>query len=136
MERRTGDERRGMIISSFSGPLPPPETLARYEQVLPGSAERIFRLAESQSKHRIEMEHKVIFSSTVNERLGIVCGFIIALALIGGGLWIVKLGQPVAGSAAIITAIAGVVYSFRYAKKQTEKELDQSQEEMTEHIQE
>jgi uncharacterized membrane protein len=33
-------------ISQFSGPLPAPEILQRYETILPGSAERILAMAE------------------------------------------------------------------------------------------
>ena len=31
---------------SFSGPLPPPEIIEKYESILPGAADRIIRLAE------------------------------------------------------------------------------------------
>lgn len=30
----------------YSGPLPKPEDLAKYEQVIPGAAERIIKMAE------------------------------------------------------------------------------------------
>ena len=38
----------------FSGPLPDPQNLQRYEQILPGSAERIMAMAETQLAHRIQ----------------------------------------------------------------------------------
>ena len=41
---------------SFSGPHPPPEILREYEAVLPGSADRIFTMAEKQQDHRIRLE--------------------------------------------------------------------------------
>ncbi len=41
---------------SFSGPHPPPEMLREYEAVLPGSADRIFTMAEKQQDHRIRLE--------------------------------------------------------------------------------
>lgn len=37
---------------SFRGPLPPPSTLAQYEETLPGSAERLMTMAEVQAEHR------------------------------------------------------------------------------------
>lgn len=40
----------------FSGPIPPPQTMAGYETALPGSADRILKMAEEQSAHRQEME--------------------------------------------------------------------------------
>lgn len=43
-----GDEpsRDLMVASSFSGPLPPPDLLREYEEILPGAAERIFAMTE------------------------------------------------------------------------------------------
>jgi hypothetical protein len=38
----------------FSGPLPGPQTLQGYEQILPGAAERIMALAERQAAHRMQ----------------------------------------------------------------------------------
>lgn len=38
--------------TAFSGPLPPPQVLAQYESILPGSANRILSMAEKQSEHR------------------------------------------------------------------------------------
>jgi uncharacterized membrane protein len=51
------------MMQSFSGPLPPPEALERYNQVLPGAAERIISMAESQHAHRQELEKKVIHAN-------------------------------------------------------------------------
>ncbi len=42
----------------FSGPLPSPQTLEGYENSVPGSAERILKMAESQVYHRQDMEKK------------------------------------------------------------------------------
>lgn len=51
-------------ISRYSGPLPKPEDLAKYEQVLSGSADRIIRMAERQAEHRQKLE-KVVVESNV-----------------------------------------------------------------------
>ena len=40
--------------SSFPGPLPPPDLLRQYNDVVPGSAERILALAERQASMAIE----------------------------------------------------------------------------------
>ena len=39
-----------------SGPLPVPSLLEEYDRIVPGGAERIFALAEEQTRHRLEME--------------------------------------------------------------------------------
>lgn len=49
------------ITRSFSGPLPPPETLKAYDITEPGLAKKIFDLAERQAAHRMELEKAVVF---------------------------------------------------------------------------
>ena len=52
-----GDSPAGLIAySHFSGPLPPPEMLARYEEIVPGVAERIVVVVEEQHRHRMDIE--------------------------------------------------------------------------------
>lgn len=56
------------ISHSFSGPLPPPEVLCRFEEVVHGSAERIIKMAEEQTSHRKELEKKVIDSDIARSK--------------------------------------------------------------------
>jgi uncharacterized membrane protein len=44
------------LYAQFSSPLPPPELLQSYEHLLPGTIERIIKLAETQSIHRQKQE--------------------------------------------------------------------------------
>lgn len=64
----SGQEGRAAIVHAqveFSGPLPHPQTLRQYDEVLPGAAERILRMAEKQQDHRIGMDQ-----SGVRRKLG------------------------------------------------------------------
>ena len=45
-----------VTTQQFSGPVPHPEILQGYNQVLPGAAERILTMAELDQKHQIELE--------------------------------------------------------------------------------
>jgi uncharacterized membrane protein len=40
----------------FSGPIPPPDLLERYNQIIPEGADRILKMAEKQSAHRQKIE--------------------------------------------------------------------------------
>jgi uncharacterized membrane protein len=40
----------------FSGPVPHPEILRQYDQILPGAAERILMMAEDDARHQRKME--------------------------------------------------------------------------------
>lgn len=41
---------------SFEGPFPHPVVLQKFEEVLPGAAERIFQFSEREQKHRHQLE--------------------------------------------------------------------------------
>ena len=58
------------VAQSFEGPLPPPAFLKQYDEALPGAADRILVLAESQSKHRMEIEKKLIHADIVDAEKG------------------------------------------------------------------
>ncbi len=64
---------------SFSGPLPPPKALKEYEEILPGSADRILSMAEKQSAHRMTLENKAIGGQVDQSRRGQLFGFIVFL---------------------------------------------------------
>ena len=40
----------------FQGPIPHPDLLKKYDEVVPGAAERILRLAEEEQQHRHQMD--------------------------------------------------------------------------------
>lgn len=63
----------------FSGPLPPPEDFAKYEERLPGSADRILKMAEKQMEHRIETERKIIGYKIKAGKTGQILGFVLVL---------------------------------------------------------
>ena len=82
------DEARENLISltttiiehqSHSGPLPSPQTIKNYDSIIENGAERIFRMNENQSSHRIEIEKKIYTSQIRQSGIGQIFGFIIAI---------------------------------------------------------
>lgn len=112
----------------FSGPLPPPEILRKYDELLPGSAERIIAMAERQGAHRQGLESEVVKSNCKNERLGMVFGFIICVMAIAAGIYAVTMGKEGFGIAAIISALAAPMAVFIYGKSRQKKDLQASQQ--------
>jgi uncharacterized membrane protein len=110
-------------MQQWSGPLPHPEALERYNQIVPGSAERIIAMAEDQHDHRIEIETRVIESNISAQKLGTILGFVVAMTAIVGGSLLVYGGKETSGLTAIITALAGLVGVFVYGKREQKKEL-------------
>lgn len=77
-------------IQAFQGPIPPPDMLAQYEEVLPGAAERIITFAERQQGDR----------TRVNERM---------LDLLGADLRVETIGQYSALIIAVASATVAIV---------------------------
>ncbi len=85
------------------GTLPAPETLRRYDELIPGSAERIFLLTEDQASQRYELERATIKAEATRTYLAlgtaagiaalcVVLGFIIVVAGNEVGAFIATLG--------------------------------------------
>ncbi|MGH9422273.1 MAG: DUF2335 domain-containing protein [Thermoanaerobaculia bacterium] len=118
--------------ASFSGPLPPPQTLAQYNQAFPGAAERIVRMAESQSAHRRSLESARVHADIDNEKRGQVLAFIIALVVFLGSLAIVWQGKSVAGITVMLAELATLAGLFIYGKESKTRQLERRRQELLE----
>jgi len=118
-------------MSHFSGPLPPPEALAGYEKILPGAADRIFKMAEDQNAHRRHLETTAIESKVSVQKWGLIGGLVVAMTAIGGGIYLTAHGMSGSGLAAIITPLAALVGVFIYGKTEQKKELKEKAEALT-----
>lgn len=115
---------RREVSQSFSGPLPHPDTLRQFDEIVPGSAERIIKMAEEQSEHRKELEKKVIDSDIARSKWGQVLGFIIAIAGLGVSAIIGVYGNAIAGGIIGVGTLASLVGVFMYGSKTRSKERE------------
>ncbi|MBQ3275029.1 DUF2335 domain-containing protein [Candidatus Saccharibacteria bacterium] len=115
-------ERVRMSLAVYSGPIPDAAQFKKYEEALPGSAERILRMAEEQSAHRRKMEMKVIDSGIENSKRGQLFAFILSLVVIVGGLTLLILGKSTEGYVALVAALGTLVGTFIYGKKSEKDE--------------
>jgi uncharacterized membrane protein len=106
----------------FSGPLPPPSLLARYNDLIPNGAERILAMAERQSAHRESMEAQVVTGNLAIQKQGAYLAFILSLVIILGGIFLMCMGKDAYGFASIVTSIAGLASAFIYSKHEQRKE--------------
>ncbi len=58
--------------SYHSGPLPSPDTLSGYKKIDKTFPERIVKSFENETKHRQNMEKRIVFSGTRNETIGLL----------------------------------------------------------------
>lgn len=113
----------------FSGPLPHPLILEHYNKIVPGAAERILVMAEKQSKHRRELEAKVISSEIKDAKLGLWFGFLIGMSTIMGGVIVMVSGAEIAGGFVSTAGIASLVGVFVYGSRQRRFERKERREE-------
>ena len=100
----------------YVGPLPPASEFSKYEQALPGTAERILSIAEKEVEHRHKNEDKLINQAVKQSSSGQILAFILSiLSLAAVGLSVV-FNQPVASIAPAIIAITGLVSIFTNRK--------------------
>jgi uncharacterized membrane protein len=106
----------------FSGPLPPPDVLVGYNEAFDGAAERIVAMAESQLKHRQNMESRVVASNCSNEWTGQVIGAVLSGIAILGGIYLAAKDKPLSGFGVIILDLATLAGVFVYSRKAQTKE--------------
>jgi len=76
----------GLIIGkseSFKGPVPPPNILEKYNGIIENGAERIVKMAENQSSHRIQIEKTVVLKKLKESGRGQIFGFILVVLILG-----------------------------------------------------
>lgn len=105
-----------VIKSEFSGPIPPPSIIKGYEEILPGSADRIIAMAEKQSLHRQDMERKMIYSESRDSLLGILFAFSLGIGCIIAAIVMVvtvpENSGAIAGSILGVTGIGSIIATF------------------------
>lgn len=109
--------------SSFSGPVPPPEILKGYNEVLQNGAERILMMAEKQSNHRMQLEDHAIKEELKQSRLGQVFGFILGLVGFGLATTLAMFNHEAIAGIFGTTTILGLVTVFVLGKRAQQKDL-------------
>lgn len=125
------------VEQAFQGPIPPPSTLAGYEQLLPGAADRILAMAESETKHRqamektaVEAEVNGLESESKDTRRGQYCGLIIGVVALLAGAYTATAanGSPLAGSFLGAGGVMGLVSAFIVGRKTSQNHNQQTKE--------
>lgn len=97
----------------MEGPIPLPEMLREYEEMIPGLGARMVEWAEDEAKHRRQMERSLMRLSWG----GLWCALTVALTAMIGGIGLAWAGRSAAGLIGIVTAVAGLVVIFVAGRK-------------------
>lgn len=115
--------RKTVEIEATSGPIPPPTMIANYEKALPGSADRILKMAEDQQAHRHELERTNLQANISSEKRGTWIGGAIALIVVLGSFFLIAIGKSIEGFGTILTGLVMLIGLFTKTQKDGSDEL-------------
>ena len=107
----------GIMHKHYSGPIPDAKSLKKYENVLPGSADRIIKMAEERQVHVKDMEQKVSDHDYDNFKRGQRFAFGSVILFVGLAGYMVFKGHPAAAGTVIGLVLLGIVGVFVTGKK-------------------
>jgi len=114
------------ITRKYSGPLPPPEILAEYEELLPGASQRVFEHMEREQAHRHLMDNRDQDSRDETEgnlyttaRRGQTMAFIVTLVMVGAACGLAAYGFTAAAVAIGGLGLGQIVLGFLNQKKKS-----------------
>jgi uncharacterized membrane protein len=96
----------------FGGPLPHPEVLRQYDEIVPGAANRILLMAEQQEQHRHSLEKTVVEGGDRRAWWGLWIGALVFTLFLGVSAALVFAGHGLPGVALGAIDIGGVVSAF------------------------
>jgi len=114
--------------SVYSGPIPSPGMLDEFNKVMPNGADRVMRMAEEQSQHRMRLETATVTSQNKQGERGQYFAIASVMALIFAGVAVCYLGCPVVGGTIFGTTVVGIGGVFIYGKRSMRKSLDKKAE--------
>lgn len=116
---------------TFAGPIPPPDLLRAYNEIVPEGANRILAMAEAQSAHRIDLEATVIKGDNRRANWGLGAGFTIGSLILALSFVLVLYGHDTAGTilgTTDLTALVGVfVYGTRARRQERQRRDEKNQ---------
>lgn len=111
---------------SFSGPIPAPETLGRYDEIMPGLADRIVKMAEQQGAHRRQLEQQSVEAQIADARadrsearIGQICALLIGLVATLAGSYTAWQGAEWPGGIIGGGGVIGLVSVFILGRKRS-----------------
>lgn len=116
------------VTKTWSGPVPDPNTLAKFNEIEPGMASRIVKMAEDEGDHTRITETRLVKAAIASEILGQVFALVIVLAgftfsyklAMGGHDWV----AGIIGGATLVS-LAGMF--LKRSKPEHKSEDDESE---------
>jgi len=114
----TAEVRSILHSRTFSGPLPPPDILDHYNQVVDEGANRIVEMAEKEQAHRHNLETTSVEGNIKSEKRGQNYALLICTLVILGGFILTWRGHEISGSIYAVGGLASLAYVFIRGRSQ------------------
>lgn len=112
-----------MRAELYTGELPHPDHLERFEAMCPGATDRWLTRVESQGEHRQRMENKWMNFTGTSQLLGSIFGGLAVLGGIGVGAFLIYQDKNIVGLTAFLTPLALVGGIFYREKGSQRREM-------------
>lgn len=99
-------------FEQYEGLLPSPETLAKFENISPGFADRMLRMAENALENQNWIERKNMKHFMITAIIGFVTAFLSVLVIGGICVFALHLGYPTAAASMLVGSAAAVAGAF------------------------
>ena len=122
---RLPQEQRQVVLQKleiYQGDLPHPDILKGYQDLDSDAAKKIIDNGIAESQHRREMEDRYLSGNIASHKLGQLFGFIIALVVIIGGIYLIATDKQIAGSILTGTTALGLIGLFTGNSQNKNKE--------------
>ena len=106
-----------MQRQQWQGPLPHPDQLARFDEVIPGCAERIVKMAELEGEHSREVQMRAVRGAVRSQHIGQVCAFILAAGAIAGAIYLALNDHDAVAGVLVGGTLGTIVLAFLSSKK-------------------
>lgn len=113
-----------MSEKTHKGPLPDPETLSGYNDLIPNGADRIMTVFEKQATHRMDLEQHVVKGQMFQSMLGQIFAFVIGIFALGCATYTILNGYQWAGAILGVGGLTGLVTAFIKGKASQERNLE------------
>lgn len=111
-------------IEGYAGPVPSPQMLREYDDIVPGLADRLISVFEQQAKHRMGLEDKVVQDNSHRANLGLWFGFILGamaiLSAVGLSIAHLQVAGGILGGTGMVSLAAVFVYGSQQRKSERE----------------
>lgn len=124
VERLPLEERQVVLerLEIYQGDLPHPNILKGYNELYPDAAKKIIDNGIAESEHRRKMEDKYLSGNIASHKLGQFFGFVVAVLVVSGGIYLIATGKQIAGSILTGTTALGLIGLFTGSNDKNENE--------------